>query len=160
MSPGRSHGLKPLRVWRSMSKKSRTVCGSCAKRPMWRWSGKEEGSATRIQGEKKMCGPNVIDDLRMKLQKRRAQKEERRDAEAASGNTMKEPWPKPVGDSQNRRCLQEELFILFLKFRGLRIPGHKEDSVRLPNEPRVTSPQAAVRPPAESPQRGRASPSS
>ena len=51
--------------------------------------------------EKKVCGPNVIDDLKVKLQKRRAR--ERRsigDAEAASGSTMKEPWPKPVGGSQ------------------------------------------------------------
>ena len=29
-----SHGLKPLRVWRAMSTKSKTVCRSCAKRPM------------------------------------------------------------------------------------------------------------------------------
>ena len=45
-----------------------------------------------------MCGP---DDLKVKLRKRRHL--ERRsvgDAEAASGSTMKEPWPKPVNDSQ------------------------------------------------------------
>ena len=84
--------------------------------------------------EKKMCGPNVIDDLKVKLQKRRAR--ERRnvgDAEAASGSTMKEPWPKPVGDSQKSpKVPAKELFILFRKFRGLRIPGRKEDSVRVP----------------------------
>ena len=74
-----------------------------------------------------MCGPNVIDDLRVKLQKRRAQKEERRDAEAASGSTMKLATHRKA-----RRCLPEELFILFRKPRGLRIPGHKKDSVRVP----------------------------
>ena len=71
--------------------------------------------------EKKMCGSNVIDDLKVELQKRRA-REERSvgDAEAASGSTMKEPWPKPVGDSQKSPKVPAR--------RAL----HPEDSVRVP----------------------------
>ena len=71
-----------------------------------------------------------------------------------------EPWPKPLDDSQYQRFLPEELLILFRKFRGLRIPDNKKDSVQVTNEPRFTSPQAAVRPPAKSPQRGLACPTS
>ena len=49
---------------------------------------REESEIRRTDSEeKKMCGSNVIDDLRVKLQKRRAQKEESRDAEAPSGST-------------------------------------------------------------------------
>ena len=62
-----------------------------------------------------------------------------------------EPWPEPFGNSQYRRFLPEELLMLFRTFRGLRIPDHKKDSVQVTNRPRVTSPQAAVRPPAKSP---------
>ena len=48
-----------------------------------------------------MCGPNVIVDLRVKLQKRRnLEWKSVGDAEAASGSTMEEPWPKPVNDLQ------------------------------------------------------------
>ena len=81
-----------------------------------------------------MCGPNVIGNLRVKFQKRRA-------PERKSVEMQKRPlaarWRYP-GQSQlathrkARSCLPEELFILFRKFRGLRIPGHKEDSVRVP----------------------------
>ena len=55
LSPGRSHGLKPLRVWRAMSTKSRTVCGSCAKRPMWRLSGARRARSAALIQRKRRC---------------------------------------------------------------------------------------------------------
>ena len=79
-----------------------------------------------------MCNPNDIDDLKVKLQKRRLLQRER-DVEAASGSTMSEPWPKPVNGSQKspyvpaRRALHP-----VPQFPCLSFPGPKEDSVRDP----------------------------
>ena len=81
-----------------------------------------------------MCGPNVIVDLKVILQKRRnLERKNVGDTEAASGSTMEEPQPKPGNDSQKRpKVPAKELFILFRNFRGLRFPDRKEDSVRVP----------------------------
>ena len=49
--------------------------------------------------------------------------------EAASGSTMKEPWPKPVNDSQKARIPARRALHPFTKFPRLRFPGPKEYSV-------------------------------
>ena len=51
--------------------------------------------------------------------------------EAASSRTMKEPWPKPVGDSQqNPKVPARRAFHPTLKLEGSR---SKENSARVPN---------------------------
>ena len=64
---------------------------------------RKESEIRHMGSRKRKCvvQTSLFVDLKVKLQKRRnLERKSVEDAEAASGSTMEEPWPKPVGDSQ------------------------------------------------------------